>query len=78
MEYSHRFLLFVRFDWVSSRFGAKKGYFGAENPQFWEGTSQQLCCSELMVWPYLIIVSSSHLFSPEKESVGSSCISSKF
>ena len=30
---------FGRFEWFSEPFLAKKGCFGAENAQFWEGTS---------------------------------------
>ena len=29
---------FGRFEWVSGPFCAKKGHFGAQNAQFWEGT----------------------------------------
>ena len=36
----NRFPSFGRFDCVSVPFWAKKGYFGAPNAQFWEGTSQ--------------------------------------
>ena len=32
--------LFGRFDWVLGTFWAKKGCFGAQNAQFWEGTSR--------------------------------------
>ena len=31
---------FGRFEWVLGPFGAKKGCFGAQNAQFWEGTSR--------------------------------------
>ena len=40
MECSNRFLPFGHFEWVSRLFWAKKGCFGAENTQFWEGTSR--------------------------------------
>ena len=40
MECSNRFPSFGRFEWVSVPFWAKKGCFGAQNAQFWEGTSQ--------------------------------------
>ena len=39
MEGRNRLPLFGRFDWVSGQFWAKKGCFGAQNAQFWEGTS---------------------------------------
>ena len=35
-----RFSSFDRFDWVLGLFWAKNGYFGAQNAQFWEGTSR--------------------------------------
>ena len=31
---------FGRYDWVLGPFWAKKGFFGAQNAQFWEGTSR--------------------------------------
>ena len=37
---SNRLPSFVRFESVSGPFWAKKGYFGAQNAQFWEGTSR--------------------------------------
>ena len=40
VECSNSFPLFVRFDWVTGPFWAKKGCFGAQNTQFWEGTSR--------------------------------------
>ena len=40
MECRNRLPLFSRFDWVSGPFWAKKGCFGAQNAQFWEGTSR--------------------------------------
>ena len=38
VQCSNCFLLFVHFEWVSRPFLAKKGCFGAESAQFWEGT----------------------------------------
>ena len=40
MECSNGFHLSRRFDSVSGPFWAKKGCFGAQNAQFWEGTSR--------------------------------------
>ena len=40
MECGDHVSSFVHFDWVSGLFGAKNGYFGAQNAQFWEGTSR--------------------------------------
>ena len=40
VECSNRFSSFVRFDWVLGLFWAKNSYFGAQNAQFWEGTSR--------------------------------------
>ena len=38
MECSNCLPSFGRFEWVSGPFWAKKGCFGAENAQLWEGT----------------------------------------
>ena len=40
MECSHHFPSFIWFDWVAGQFWAKKGRLGAQNAQFWEGTSR--------------------------------------
>ena len=40
MQCSNHFPSFGRFEWVPWPFWAKKGCFGAESAQFWEGTSQ--------------------------------------
>ena len=40
MECSNGLPLFGRLEWVSEPFLAKKGCFGAENAQIWEGTSK--------------------------------------
>ena len=40
VECSNRFPWFGRFDWGLGPFWAKKGCFGAQNAQFWEGTSR--------------------------------------
>ena len=40
MECTNRFPSFGRYDWVLGLFGAKNGYLGAQNAQFWEGTSR--------------------------------------
>ena len=40
VEGRNRLPLFGRFDWVLGTFWAKKGCFGAQNAQFWEGTSR--------------------------------------
>ena len=37
---TNRFPSFVRFERVSGQLWAKKGCFGAQNAQFWEGTSR--------------------------------------
>ena len=40
VEFRNRLPSFGRFKWVSGLFWAKKGCFGAQNAQFWEGTSR--------------------------------------
>ena len=40
VECTNRIPSFVRFDEVPGPFWAKKGRFGTQNAQFWEGTSQ--------------------------------------
>ena len=40
VECSNCFPSFGRFEWVSGLFGAKKGSFGEQNAQFWEGTTR--------------------------------------
>ena len=40
VECRNRLPSFCRYDWVLGPFLAKKGCFGAQNAQFWEGTSQ--------------------------------------
>ena len=40
MERSNLSPSFGHFVWVSVPFWAKKGCFGAQNAQFWEGTSR--------------------------------------
>ena len=40
VECTNGFPSLVHFDWVSGPIWAKKGCFGAQNAQFWEGTSQ--------------------------------------
>ena len=40
VECTNCFGSFVRFEWVSGPFWAEEGCFGAQNAQFWEGTSR--------------------------------------
>ena len=40
VEYRNRLSSVGRFEWVLGPFWAKKGCFGAQNAQFWEGTSR--------------------------------------
>ena len=40
MKCSNRLPSFARFEWILGPFWAKKGCFGAQNAEFWEGTCQ--------------------------------------